>query len=66
MKHATDNALDQLEDLLKEIRKIERLTEKQRGIFYIKSIAFLHFHEDPTGLYGDLKIDNEFKRFAVK
>ncbi len=65
MKHATDYALDQLEDLLKEIRKFDGLKEKQRGIFYVKSMAFLHFHEDPAGLFGDIKIENEFARFPV-
>jgi len=65
MKHATDKALDKLEDLIKEIRKFGKLKEKQRGIFYMKSIAFLHFHEDLAGLFGDLRIDNDFERFSV-
>lgn len=54
MKHAGEAALDQLESLLAQIRKIEGLKEKKRGIFYLKSKAFLHFHEDPAGLFADL------------
>jgi len=65
MKHATESALDKLEDLLTKIRKFDVLKEKQRGIFYLKSMAFLHFHEDPAGLFADIKFGNEFKRFPV-
>lgn len=65
LKHATGNALDRLEDLLKEIRQISNLKEKQRGIFYFKSTAFLHFHEDPAGLFADLKINDQFQLFPV-
>jgi hypothetical protein len=24
-------------------------------VFYLKSRAFLHFHEDPTGLWADIR-----------
>jgi hypothetical protein len=65
LKHATDKALDQLEGLLGELRRVSRLKEKKRGIFYLKAVAFVHFHEDPTGLFGDLRIENDFVRFAV-
>jgi hypothetical protein len=65
LKHATARALDELEDLLKELRQFSALKEKQRGIFYLKSTAFLHFHEDSTGLFADLKIKDEFERFAL-
>lgn len=30
------------------------LNEKSRGCFYWKSRGFLHFHEDPKGLFADL------------
>ena len=55
MKHATDKALDQLEPLLQRLRALGGLTEKKRGVFYRRSSSFLHFHEDPSGLYADLK-----------
>jgi hypothetical protein len=41
------------------------LTEKKRGTFYKKSAAFLHFHEDPAGIFADIKFDGEFKRFEA-
>lgn len=65
MKHATDKALDELEDLLLLIRAYPELKEKKRGIFYRKSTAFLHFHEDPAGLFADLRIGGDFLRFTV-
>jgi hypothetical protein len=55
MKHATPAALDAIEPLLAEIRALPGLTEKSRGIFYRKSRAFLHFHEDPKGMFADVR-----------
>jgi hypothetical protein len=65
MKHAGPAALDQLDDLLARIRKHTDLREKSRGCFYRKSSAFLHFHEDPKGMFADLKVAGEFERFRV-
>jgi hypothetical protein len=55
MKHAGAATLDALEPLLSEIRSVPSLTERKRGIFYRKSQAFLHFHEDPAGIFADLR-----------
>ena len=65
MKHAGDETLDALEDLLTEIRGLDGLRERRRGAFYKKSAGFLHFHEDPAGLFADLKIGGRFERFPV-
>jgi hypothetical protein len=67
MKHAGPDALDELEPLLREIRKleIEGLIEKKRGTFYYRGSAMLHFHEDPLGFFADLKVDGDFIRLAV-
>jgi hypothetical protein len=56
MKHAGAVALDALEDVLVAIRAIPGLKEKKRGIFYRKSKSFLHFHEDPAGLFADVDL----------
>jgi hypothetical protein len=66
MKHASAKSLDGVEVLLREIRAGAALKEKKRGIFYLGSKAFLHFHEDPTGMYADLKIGAAFRRFRVE
>jgi len=65
MKHAGKDALDALEALLLQIRRHDDLTEKKRGIFYRNSAAFLHFHEDPKGLFADLRVGSVWKRFRV-
>jgi hypothetical protein len=65
MKHAGPQALDELEPILREIRKLEGLTEKKRGTFYYRGNAMLHFHEDPAGFFADLKVDGEFARLAI-
>jgi hypothetical protein len=62
VKHASEQALDALEDVLEQIRKQERLKERKRGVFYKGSVAFLHFHEDPAGLFADLKLGKEWAR----
>lgn len=65
MRHAGPDALDQIDDLLAKLRRHAELSERKRGTFYRKSSAFLHFHEDPAGMFADLKIGGEFQRFRV-
>jgi hypothetical protein len=67
VRHATPPALDRLEPLLRELRALEGLREKARGTFYRGSRAFLHFHEDPAGLFADVRLDPEadFERQRV-
>jgi hypothetical protein len=65
MKHAGSEALDQLEPVLARLRRLEGLRERKRGTFYRGSSAFLHFHEDPAGMFADLKVAGEFVRMRV-
>lgn len=67
MKHATPATLDVLEPLLAQIRGSAGLKETSRGIFYRKGRAFLHFHEDPKGLFADLRDADglDFERIDV-
>ena len=67
MRHAGATTLDALEPLLAQIRALPGLKEKSRGIFYWKSRAFLHFHEDPKGVFADLRDAGgvDFDRFDV-
>ena len=65
MKHAGNEALDALEPLLERVRRKTELTERKRGIFYKGSKAFLHFHEDPSGLFADLWLGTEWARIRV-
>ena len=65
MKHAGKEALEELDPLLRKVRGFDALTEKQPGVFYRKSNAFLHFHEDPAGLFADLKMGQSWKRLPM-
>ena len=67
MRHARPEALDQLEPLLARVRAITGLKEKSRGVFYRGAKAFLHFHEDPAGLFADIRTADgrDFERFQV-
>ena len=65
MKHAGDEALDGLEELLVRIRELAGLKERKRGVFYRGSSAFLHFHEDPAGMFADVRTDADWQREPV-
>jgi hypothetical protein len=66
VKHAGPVTLERLKNFLDGLRKIPGLVERRPGTFYRKSKAFLHFHEDPTGVFADVRLDgNEFERIAV-
>ena len=54
MRHARDEDLDRIDGLLAQVRTLPGLKEKKRGCFYWKSRGFLHFHEDPKGMFADL------------
>ena len=54
MRHARDEDLDRIDDLLAQVHTLPGLKEKKRGCFYWKSRGFLHFHEDPKGMFADL------------
>ena len=66
MRHATAETLKELEPLLDEIRSVPGLVEKKRGIFYRRSKAFLHFHEDPSGIHADVRFGAEFERMRAE
>lgn len=67
MKHASPAALDDLEPLLADLRTLPGLVERSRGVFYRAGRAFLHFHEDPQGLFADVRDagGGDFERIEV-
>ena len=65
MKHATAASLDRLEEVLARLRDFGALKEKARGVFYVRGKAALHFHEDPAGLFADIRTGAEWERIAV-
>ena len=65
MKHASAAALNSIQPVLLELRQLEGIRERNPGIFYRKSSAFIHFHEDPAGIFADVRIDGEWQRLPV-
>ena len=66
MRHITPARLDAIEDLLARLRAVDGLVERSRGVFYRRSRAFLHFHEDGDDVYADVRLDDvEFARMRV-
>jgi hypothetical protein len=62
VKHAGPVVLDTLEPVLAKVRAIDGLRERTRGVFYRGGIAFLHFHEDPAGIFADVKSAGGWRR----
>ncbi|HTT79361.1 MAG TPA: hypothetical protein VMF86_06755 [Stellaceae bacterium] len=65
MRHAGPDALAELADLLAGVRARGGLREPRAGVFYRRGRAWLHFHEDPAGLFADLRVGDEWQRFRV-
>jgi hypothetical protein len=65
MKHASAATLRQIQGLLAALRALPGLKEKSDGAFYRGGSAFLHFHEDPAGIFADMKVDSDWTRRAV-
>jgi hypothetical protein len=65
MKHAGEAALDSIEPLLTELRRLEGIRERKPGVFYKTSSAFIHFHEDPAGIFADVRREREWLRLPV-
>ncbi len=65
MRHARSDALDALAPLLDQLRHVPGLKERGRGVFYLGSTPFLHFHEDPAGLFADARFGDDFERLPI-
>ena len=65
MKHATVEDLIPIAGLLEKLRREKRIKERKSGIFYWRGKAFLHFHDDPRGLFADLRGPEDWERLAV-
>jgi hypothetical protein len=66
MRHATTETIQEIEPLLERLRSVPGLVEKRPGVFYRRSKAFLHFHEDPSGLHADVRFGEEFERMRAE
>jgi hypothetical protein len=64
MKHAGPDALAELAELIASIRT-RAVKEPRPGVFYRKGKAWLHFHEDPAGLFADIRLGADWERYRV-
>lgn len=65
MKHAGPRTFARIQPLLEELRARPGLREARPGVFTLKSRAFLHFHDDPSGIFADVRLGDEFVRLPV-
>ena len=66
MKHAGKETLTKIEPILKYLRQIPGTVERTPGCFYRGSSGFAHFHEDPAGIFADVKLNGKsFVRLRV-
>ena len=66
MKHVGKDAPAILAPVLETLRERDALIERTPASFYLRSKAFVHFHEDAAGIFADLKEDLvTFTRYRV-
>ena len=65
MQHAGPSTLARIAPLLADLRARPALRETRPGVFSLRGRAFLHFHDDPSGVYADVRFATEFVRMRV-
>ena len=65
MRHARPDTLQTLEPVLRRLRALEGIRERSPGVFYVRSKAFLHFHEDSAGTFADIRSGSRWVRLPV-
>lgn len=55
MAHTKPENLHDIAPLLAELADLPGVTQKKPGIFYVKSISFLHFHDKDGVRWADVK-----------
>jgi hypothetical protein len=66
VRHITPARLGTIQDLLERLRAVDALVERSPGVFYMRSRAFLHFHEDGDDVYADVRLGGDgFDRHRV-
>src|SRR5262245_16068723 len=65
MKNAGLGALARISPLLEELRARPVLRERRPGVFEPKARPFLHFHDDPSGIFADVRLGADFVRMPV-
>jgi hypothetical protein len=56
MAHTKPEQLADLEQELEALRALAGLREKSPGVFYLRSLPFLHFHDKHGVRWADMKV----------
>lgn len=67
MAHAGLEALAKLQELIRQLRAVPQVREKQPGTFHLVGQPFVHFHDSDGKLHADLRklSGTGFDRYAV-
>jgi hypothetical protein len=65
VKHAGPRTLERIAPLLEDLRARPALREQRPGVFTLKSRALLHCHDDPAGVFADVRLSDDFERLRV-
>jgi hypothetical protein len=61
MAHTKPENLRDIAPLLEAIAALPGVVQKKPGIFYLKSIGFLHFHDKDGVRWADVKDENGWR-----
>ena len=65
MKRAGPATFARIAPLLEELRERPVIRERRPGVFELNSRPFLHFHDDPSGVFADVRLAEGFVRLPV-
>ncbi|MCB0394078.1 MAG: hypothetical protein KDD25_05945 [Bdellovibrionales bacterium] len=65
MGHTKFEDLLDIKSELSKIRELPGIREKSPGVFYFKSIPFLHFHDKDGKRWADIKEGKSWTRFEI-
>jgi len=65
MGHTKPEMLADIAAELAAVRGLEGIKERSPGVFYYKSIAFLHFHDKNGKRWADVKSPRGYREVAI-
>jgi hypothetical protein len=65
MGHTKPSSLVDLKEELEFIGALPSIRQKSPGIFYFKSVPFLHFHDENGNRWADVKINGKWQMFKI-
>ncbi len=66
MGHTRPESIADIARELDSIRGFDAIREKSAGVFYYKSIPFLHFHDKDGVRWADVKTPNGYRKVGIE